>query len=441
MPLYILDETKQALGGESLQHLQSRSLFLDRYAEPDSKEDVRKDWFSKMIGKSAVGESLRRSWLPASSSNLYARLRSRMMLNMSGGAMENANVCLDRYGIPYIPGSAIKGCARRAALAALHEWSETKTKPSGSDNAFTASCQPFKAPEAMLEAIASVFGWGDMDWKQGADFAWAMSSTDSTECGLPARDPQSKGQGSRSKQFSGTIAFLPAYPNTDPTLELDVLTPHHGDYYSEKKDTQGRLVMPFAHDTENPVPVYFPSVKSQEGTQNYYTFPLLPLRNADTQLLGYARTWLKCGLETFGIGAKTAAGYGWFNCSESDSIKKSIDDQIHKAKELAKAEAARQEEERQKAAQKLEEEKREQERQANLSPEEAAKEELRKQSDEQFADFAKNLHGKSKEQQIAFIDLMRTEKKERWKMWKKKKPPLAQSITDIVSKLVLSALP
>ncbi len=309
MPLYILDETKQALGGESLQHLQSRSLFLDRYAEPDSKEDVRKDWFSKMIGKSAVGESLRRSWLPASSSNLYARLRSRMMLNMSGGAMENANVCLDRYGIPYIPGSAIKGCARRAALAALHEWSETKTKPSGSDNAFTASCQPFKAPEAMLEAIADIFGWGDMDWKQGADFAWAMSST---ECGLPARDPQSKGQGSRSKQFSGTIAFLPAYPNTDPTLELDVLTPHHGDYY---KSEDPHAV---AHDTENPVPCYFPSVKSQKEPlpdkvpEEYFTFPLLPLRNADPQLLGYARTWLKCGLETFGIGAKTAAGYGWF---------------------------------------------------------------------------------------------------------------------------------
>jgi CRISPR/Cas system CMR subunit Cmr6 (Cas7 group RAMP superfamily) len=51
------------------------------------------------------------------------------MVNMAGGVMENAGLCLDRFGLPYIPGSAVKGCARRTALAALREWCETGQQP------------------------------------------------------------------------------------------------------------------------------------------------------------------------------------------------------------------------------------------------------------------------------------------------------------------------
>ena len=43
---------------------------------------------------------------------------SRLMVDLAGGVMENANLNLDRYGLPRIPGSAIKGLARRMALQA-----------------------------------------------------------------------------------------------------------------------------------------------------------------------------------------------------------------------------------------------------------------------------------------------------------------------------------
>src|SRR5438034_1425306 len=102
------------------------------------------------------------------------------MVNMAGGVMENAGLCLDRFGLPYIPGSAVKGCARRAALAALLEWCEAggqpEHKPIGNDNPCAETCAKFDSPAQMLSAIARVFGWCEQDWKKDSDFAWACDA-------------------------------------------------------------------------------------------------------------------------------------------------------------------------------------------------------------------------------------------------------------------------
>ena len=88
------------------------------------------------------------------------------MVNMAGGIMENAGLCLDRFGLPYIPGSAVKGCARRMAIRCLGDAREAGTV----------------SPELAkrLLQIALAFGWGEEDWcakkKDGycvSDFAYA----------------------------------------------------------------------------------------------------------------------------------------------------------------------------------------------------------------------------------------------------------------------------
>jgi hypothetical protein len=118
--------------------------------------------------------------------------------------------------------------------------------------------------------------------------------------------------------LAGNVSFLPAYPvdlpaGTDingtktPTLgklELDVVTCHHRDYYDGKRPT--------ATDTEAPVPVVFPAV----APGHVFTFAMRKLRTASDEDLQRARTWLQTGLQAFGLGAKTSAGYGWFNTSE-----------------------------------------------------------------------------------------------------------------------------
>lgn len=307
MPTAIPCDTANALGMTAAQ-CESRSLFASRFADPvasDKTTPSRKEWFHDLIkNKKSISPT---PWHPATAKLLHAQLKSRLMVNMAGGVMENAGINLDRYGLPRIPGSAVKGCARRAALAALREWCEADAKPEGDDNLFAKLCARFLTPAELLIAIARTFGWVETEWSEDknkngtwqSDFAWAC------ERALATFHTAASQLGTQ-KQFAGNIAFLDARPNCDPGLVLDVLTPHHKDYYEGKLET--------ATDTEEPVPVFFPAVKEQ-GENDHFTFPLIPLRRADTSLLNFAQEALRTGLEVFGIGAKTNAGYGWFDAS------------------------------------------------------------------------------------------------------------------------------
>lgn len=308
MAIHAPSETLKALGGNHLPNCESRSLYKDRFADPMAKDDKertpRKDWFTRLIGKNAARVS-RSSWLPAHADPLHARLMSRLMVDLAGGVMENANINLDRYGLPRIPGSAVKGCARRMALQALHDWIAAGTERPAPDDACAPCCEHFATPAEMLAAIARVFGWTPEDWSTAkkddlykSDFAWA--------CGGNADILQTaKSSNPPNDTFAGTIAFLEAAPHTDPDLELDVVTPHHTEYH------KGNPTYATAPDTEDPIPVFFPAVKAQT-TGNHFTFPILPLRRAASDDLAHAKRWLAHGLEIFGIGAKTHSGYGLF---------------------------------------------------------------------------------------------------------------------------------
>ena len=344
MPISMLNETRTAIGADAGK-CDSRSLFLDRFADPTAKDDKqstpRKDWFNRLIGidKKAVVQAGKQTWHPSSTAAVHARLMGRLMVNMAGGVMENANLLLDRYGLPIIPGSAVKGCARRMALQALHDWVEARTERPATDDACAPCCQDLTTPAEMLAAIARVFGWTPEDWKAEknidkktklettwkSDFAWAVAGNHNFLAAakelLPAHET-----------FAGTIAFLSASPNRDPEIELDVLTPHHTIYYSPEPDKAKHPdkwktwnAHRSAPDTEDPVPVFFPAVKPQ-SEKDYFTFPLIPLRRAASSDLDYAKRWLAHGLELFGLGAKTNAGYGWFDASEA--FQKATQDRI-----------------------------------------------------------------------------------------------------------------
>ena len=124
----------------------------------------------------------------------------------------------------------------------------------------------------------------------------------------------------------GRVDDFPAELPALGKIELDVVTGHHGVYYSsEPVEPQGIphtaaswrkwkdkhddwLAHRTAPDTEEPVPVVFPTV----APGHVFAFALTPLRGADSTLMEHARDWLELGLSTFGLGAKTNAGYGWF---------------------------------------------------------------------------------------------------------------------------------
>lgn len=184
--------------------------------------------------------------LPSGAEERFYKLRSRLAINLAEGILENAGICLHpHFGVPMIPGSAVKGIARHAA------W------------------QLWQAGEVEAADFTRIFG----------------SAPDKPD------KPES----------AGTIAFLPALPTTDGNhLEVDVLTCHHPDYYRGNR--------PEAADNEGPNPQFFLTVKAE----TLFRFLLAPLRRAQPGDLALAATWLTRALTENGAGAKTAAGYGWF---------------------------------------------------------------------------------------------------------------------------------
>lgn len=363
MPTLMPKDTAEVLGPNAAE-CDSRSLLLDRFCDPAAKEDQRKVVFTRAFAKPAYRAKATAwaRWLASLShpslttTDLHAQLQSRLMVNMAGGVMENAGLCLDRFGLPYIPGSAVKGCARRTALGALREWCETGSQPTEPDNVFTAACAPFATPAEMLAAIARVFGWCEQDWSERSDqsdFFWACADQHreirkavaddlAAHFHWPIEDRHRDTPWKSLPNFAGSVAFLPAYPVDIGKpgkveglplpvpelgkLELDVVTCHHRNYYNEPVEPKGvshsdprwqrwkqehdrwEREWGTAPDTEEPNPVVFPAV----APGHVFTFALAKLRNCSDSDLQSARTWLAVGLQTFGLGAKTNTGYGWF---------------------------------------------------------------------------------------------------------------------------------
>ena len=339
----LLNDTRDALGGESLPACQSRSLRLTRYARPDLKDEVRKAHLEAVVAaKDPRTEAALDSWRQWRSTAvkpehpIHAKLEARLLVNMGGTVLENAGLQLDRFGTAYIPGSAVKACARRTALTALRQWCETGIKPvSSASDALAPVCAPFDEPSDLLLAIIRVFGCTDLEWLDyedaGNDLAWACANQwpalrDQTRAILN-RDTAAPDEAAPTRR--GSVTFLPAYPHSRPQadLELDVLTCHHPRYYTGDLAT--------ATDTENPIPVYFPAVTAGA----IYTFALLPVGNTDATTLSQARVWMKTGLELFGLGAKTAAGYGFFSDATAEIASRQAKEA--EAKRLAAEEKAR----------------------------------------------------------------------------------------------------
>jgi CRISPR type III-B/RAMP module RAMP protein Cmr6 len=227
------------------------------------------------------------------------KLGGRLIVNQAGGVMENSGLCLHRnFGFPYVPGSAVKGCARHYA------WEQWRAEES-----------PEKKKE-LAKKIALTFGFptGNRIPKDKEKIKEGKVPEEYLDNYLEEAFPElfgsyKDGQGrkldGKYKTLSGAVAFLDARPHGKAPLSVDVLTCHHMDYYSGDSkylERSGGLAL----DNEEPNPQPFPVVEA--GVT--FLFQLCPLKaSAD---LSFAAGMLTSSLEVNGIGAKTSAGYGWF---------------------------------------------------------------------------------------------------------------------------------
>nr|WP_277344935.1 type III-B CRISPR module RAMP protein Cmr6 [Paenibacillus thiaminolyticus] len=98
---------------------------------------------------------------------------------------------------------------------------------------------------------------------------------------------------------AGQLIFFDAFPATSYTIVLDVQTPHFKDYYETKGERQPT-------DALSPVPIFIPAVT---GTEFTIFIGAAEGRLAE-QEISEVRKMVSTTLSEYGLGAKTALGYG-----------------------------------------------------------------------------------------------------------------------------------
>ncbi len=167
--------------------------------------------------------------------------------------LENGFAFLNPYGLPYLPGSSIKGVLRRAAedLAAMPDEAERK------------GWTP--------EAITALFG---------------LESADGDK-----------------EHSRGTLTFWDALPKpANDSMGMEVMTPHYSDYYKGESTP---------HDAGQPNPIVFLVVPAGSA----FTFHILCDTARLTEELAASwqdlmRAAFEHAFQWLGFGAKTAVGYG-----------------------------------------------------------------------------------------------------------------------------------
>jgi len=190
-------------------------------------------------------------------------------------------------GLPIIPGSAVKGITRRAAILKL-AWKNRCQFGKEFKEKFGFELQSIENAE-----YADLFPYGDE-----FDFVAQKIENDLR----PNKFVEVFG----TQELKGQVIFIDAYPIrwSKGLFRVDVINPHYGPYYESKGG------QPPA-DWYNPVPVPYLTVNT--GVE--YRFVLA---SKDEELLKKAVEWLKFALENIGVGAKGSQGYGVFKDVESE---------------------------------------------------------------------------------------------------------------------------
>jgi CRISPR-associated protein Cmr6 len=166
------------------------------------------------------------------------------------------------YGLPYLPGSSVKGVARA--------WARENEEEEGWD----------------IDRRHVLFG---------------------------PEEREDKVAGKRFEPAQGQVVFFDAYPVDWPKLEVDILNPHYGEYYRDANTPPA--------DWLSPVPTYFLTLAANQALDFVVAVkPDSPHQQAVLKAANLTREEAaKKALEavrgaatTLGLGGKTAVGYGYF---------------------------------------------------------------------------------------------------------------------------------
>ena len=233
----------------------------------------------------------RNEWLLRSIKDRYhtqsvfsAKVNWRMVVGLGAESVHETSMALHHiYGIPYIPGSALKGIARNAAVEELCGGNEEPV-----------------VMDALLISLPDISELSEEKKREVIKKTKVQPKNDTIDKilkGWEEFEIARKVFGGQTQ--AGGVTSMDAFPRGEINIKPDIMNPHYPDYYG-KSDPKPPA------DWQRPNPITFLTVENTT-----FLFCLVA-KEKHKGLLVPAERWLKLALENQGVGAKTSVGYGYF---------------------------------------------------------------------------------------------------------------------------------
>jgi len=188
-------------------------------------------------------------------------IADKLIIGLGSHSVYETSITLHHiYGVPYIPASAIKGSFRSYLI---HKYFEKELEEYKNSDKLKDSEKYSKFENEILfktKWFVDIFGTED---KQGK------------------------------------VIFFDAF-SEDVKIQKDIMNPHYPDYYDKKQPPT---------DTQNPRPINFLTIS---GKFKFVFGVKKEFKIKEGNSLKFIQNELQKSLQKFGIGAKTAVGYGYF---------------------------------------------------------------------------------------------------------------------------------
>lgn len=288
-------------------------LVLDRFLPIEDDEwDIRRSMKQREgipAPDSQLTAALRKRHVAALKSLTHAGLvvnefdattEYRLVLGFGTEHVLETSLCLHRiHGVPYIPGSAIKGVARAVAFWQVAEQLQI---PRASYEVLANS----SSPPAPLSLLNSLLSEGSVKKQEAILQQLTQHSLCRNLSTLQNLDLES--WASLVEEFRvvfgtteriGGVTFFDALPADIARLDVDILNPHFAPYYQADGGAAPA-------DYYEPIPTHFLTVAPT--TRFHFS-----LAGRAQECVDRATKYLQSALVELGIGGKTSSGFGFFH--------------------------------------------------------------------------------------------------------------------------------
>ncbi|AUM88161.1 type III-B CRISPR module RAMP protein Cmr6 [Clostridium botulinum] len=222
-------------------------------------------------------------------------INDKLIIGLGNQSVFETDITLhNTYGIPYIPGSALKGVFRNYIIQEYFKYCSDKCY-----EGCNKECEKNANKDSLF---IKIFG----------------------------------GENDKGENVQGKVIFMDSFSD-NYSIKRDIMTPHHKDYYSSKEE---QIFLPL--DSDEPTPIQFLVMKKKGATELKFEINLAIDKSISNDIIQENESINNAILEKYknktiyefilenlidalnfhGLGAKTSLGYGYFNICKDDVIKK-----------------------------------------------------------------------------------------------------------------------